>query len=268
MLDIIAAVCNFRYTDNDKKEISTINGAFMPSPTFPIIILNARPGAGKSEIIDYLKHVPLIERKQRFHINQVDVFDDFPLLWAWFEEDDILERMGFHRLHSDTDGYFVEQHLWHVLIKRLCQQYEKRLRDDPHYHRSHTSIIEFSRGTEHGGYTQAYQHLSPEILSKAAILYINVSWEESFRKNKARYNPDKPDSILEHALDDAKITRLYREDDWLSLVDQKSAHMNINGVKVPFAVFENEDDVTTNRGPSLGYRLEVVLDRLWRRYKL
>jgi hypothetical protein len=34
-------------------------------------------------------------------------------------------------------------------------------------------------------------------------------------------------------------------------------------VKVPYVVFENEDDVTTGRGEALGERLETALQRLW-----
>ncbi len=30
----------------------------------------------------------------------------------------------------------------------------------------------------------------------------------------SRYNPDKPDSILEHALEDKKIEFLYKESEW------------------------------------------------------
>ena len=96
----------------------------MKSPPLPIILLNARPAAGKSELIDFLKRVPLAERQNRFHINQFDVFDDFPILWSWFEEDALLENMGHPRLHSDPDEYFTGQHLWHVLIKLLCLEYK------------------------------------------------------------------------------------------------------------------------------------------------
>jgi hypothetical protein len=109
--------------------------------TFPLLILNARPGAGKSEVIEYLKSVPLEERKHRFHINQMKVFDDFPILWSWFEEDDLLEKMGYPRLHSTHDRYFTGQHLWNLLIQRLCQMYEKNLRDYHEYHQSHTAIL-------------------------------------------------------------------------------------------------------------------------------
>ena len=38
------------------------------------------------------------------------------------------------------------------------------------------------------------------------------------------------------------------------------------GVKVPYAVSENEDDVTTGRSEDLGDRLEKTLGLLWDRY--
>ena len=34
----------------------------------------------------------------------VDVLDDFPMLWTWFEEDAILAEMGKPRLHTDDGG--------------------------------------------------------------------------------------------------------------------------------------------------------------------
>ena len=61
---------------------------------FPILILNARPAAGKSEIIHYLQDFPSEERRNRFHIGEMKVFDDFPMLWSWFEEDDILQTIS------------------------------------------------------------------------------------------------------------------------------------------------------------------------------
>lgn len=234
--------------------------------TFPILIINARPAAGKSEIIDFLNHIPANERKERFHIHQFTVFDDFPILWSWFEEDAILENMGYPRLHTNGEGYFHEEYLWHLLVELLCLQYEKCLRDYTNYHNTHTAVIEFSRGSEHGGYRAAYQHLSPAILSKASILYIDVSYKESLRKNRVRYNPNRPDSILEHALDDTKMEKLYRDDDWHQLVHTDKNYLLIKGIKIPYAIFPNEDDVTTDRGPSLEVRLERILGQLWLTY--
>ena len=118
---------------------------------FKILLLIARPGAGKSEIIDYLKRTPLPERLERFHIGEFEEIDDFPMLWTWFEEDDILQELGHPRLHSDDEGYFLSVAMWDVLIRRICLEYTKRLRDIPDYHQQKTTVIEFARCSQHGG---------------------------------------------------------------------------------------------------------------------
>lgn len=84
--------------------------------TFDVLLLIARPAAGKSEVIDYLKNTPLEEREKRFHVGKLSEIDDFPMLWVWFEEDVLLEKMGYPRLHTDKDGYFLGNHLWNLLI--------------------------------------------------------------------------------------------------------------------------------------------------------
>lgn len=233
---------------------------------FKILLLIARPAAGKSEIIDYLKKTPLPERLRRFHIGKLKEIDDFPMLWTWFEEDALLERMGQPRLHTDGDGYFLGNHLWDLLIERVCLEYQKSLRDVPGLEEDYTTLIEFSRGSEHGGYRSAFCHLSPDVVERMAVLYVDVSWEESQRKNRRRFNPKKPDSILEHALPDDKLERLYRETDWHELSSADPEYLEIQGRRVPYAVFDNSDDVTTSRTSALGERLEQVLSLLWQRY--
>ena len=235
----------------------------MTNDTFDILFLIARPAAGKSEIIDYLKRASEMERRQRFHIGAFDEIDDFPMLWTWFEEDALLEGMGEPRLHSDADGYFLHDYLWHVLIERMALDYSKLLRETPDTHTARTTIVEFARGAQHGGWQTAFGHFPAEMLRSGAILYINVSWEESLRKNRRRFNPDRPDSILEHALPDEKMERLYRESDWEEFTAGGPEFVTINEVRVPYVVFKNEDDVTTARGPALGKRLEETLVRLW-----
>ena len=236
----------------------------MEPEIFPILLLIGRPASGKSEIIDYLLHTPLAERRSRFHVGELQVLDDFPMLWTWFEEDDLLSRQfSLPRLHSDEQGYFIYPQLWHLLIARLCADYQKLLRDDPAYHTHHTALIEFSRGSEHGGYRQAFQHLTDAVLQQMHILYVRVSFEESLRKNRRRFNPDRPDSILEHGLSDEKLERLYRQDDWSDLASDDPGHLQLKGWQVPYAVFENEDDVTTGRPEYLPSRLEEALAGLW-----
>ncbi|MGZ8900648.1 MAG: hypothetical protein ACXW3Z_11175 [Limisphaerales bacterium] len=239
----------------------------MTENTFDVLILIGRPASGKSEIIHYLTHLTDHARRERFRVSHLDVLDDFPILWNWFEEDDILSKtFGLPRLHSDERRYFKFKELWHVLVERLSLDYAKKVRDDAAYHDHTTALIEFSRGSEHGGYAEAFQHVSDEILKRAAIIYVRVPFEESLRKNRRRFNPDKPDSILEHGLSDQKMERLYRDDDWSILASGDSGYLRVREQNVPYVVFPNEDDVTTGKPEQLAARLEAVLGKLWELY--
>ena len=125
-------------------------------------------------------------------------------------------------------------------------------------------ILEFSRGSEHGGFKTAYDYLSDEILKQAATLYISVTWEESLRKNRRRFNPDKPDSILEHGLEDLKLEKLYKESDWDEFASDPK-FLPVRDIKVPYGVFENMPE-KTDKPDVLGAHLEEVLDALWKTY--
>lgn len=236
----------------------------MKNQLLDILLLVGRPASGKSEIIHHLKHQPDDVLRARYHVGRLDVLDDFPMLWAWFEEDHLLaHHYGLPRLHSSPDGYFLQQAYWHLLIDRLCLDYSKLVRDHPDYHQQSTALIEFARGTEHGGYRDAFDHLSDEVLQRAGIVYVRVSYEESLRKNRRRFNPNRPDSILEHGLSDDKMEKLYRDDDWTILAPEDSGFVQIRDFRVPYSVFENNDDVTTGKTDLLPGRLEATLGKLW-----
>lgn len=231
---------------------------------FEVLILTGRPASGKSEIIDLLKRTPFSERMSRYRLGEVDRLDDFPMLWTWFEEDYILsERLGQPRLHTDPEGYFKYGYLWDLLIERLGLEYHKRLADEPDYHARATTVVEFSRGSQHGGYRVAFPHLPGDLLSRAGVLYVDVSYEESLRKNRRRYNPERPHSILEHGLPDEKLERLYRHDDWAEFTAPDPNYVQLKGLQIPYMVFENEDDVTSGPPEALGARLEAALGKLW-----
>jgi len=244
----------------------------MARKAFDIIILNGRPAAGKSEVIDYLTQCPIDERLERFHIGEFQEMDDFCILWERFEDDDIYEKHGKPRQISDTrftyegqdyEGYvFKDKFFWNFLIEKFNLEYSKLVRDNPDFHENKTLLIEFSRGSEHGGFKTAYDYLSDQILENAATLYINCSWEESLRKNRRRYNPDKPDSVLEHALEDRKIEMLYKGSDWAEFSAADPNYLVVKNHKVPFAVFQNEPEIT-DKPDELGDHLEEVLGYLW-----
>ena len=232
---------------------------------FPIIILVGRPAAGKSEIIHALNHMTEEKRRTKFYIADFKVIDDFPMLWSWLEEDELLENYFEQpRIHTTPDGYFLYEYLWHLLIRKLNLEYMKWRRD---HGEGSTVILEFSRGISHGGYQTAFQHFDDLILSESSIMYIDVSFEESLRKNRARYSPERPDSILEHGLSDEKLTMLYSSDDWRNITENADDFLSIKDHSIPFVTFHNEDDVTTKGGEALEQRLEEAFSRLWSHFQ-
>jgi hypothetical protein len=171
-----------------------------------VILLIGRLAAGKSETIDFLKQLPDEMRLEEYHIAPFEELDDFLYVWQTFENDAIRQSMGLGRRDTDDALYFLDDRIWAFFIERTDLDFRKKLPRDPLFLEHHTVMMEFARGSENG-FANAFQHLSDDVLSRAVILYIDVSFEESFCKNRRRYRPEQADSILYHSLDDAKMER-------------------------------------------------------------
>ncbi len=229
---------------------------------FEVIILTARPASGKSEVIHYLKNASAENRKKRFHIAEFEEIDDFPFVWDSFVIDDILSKHGKERLFTDEDYYFKDHFTWNLLIEKINVAYAKRLAYEPNYHDNKTVIIEFARGGENA-ISEALSYLSDDILKKAGIFYLNVSYEESVRKNRARARKGQEDSILFHSLPDDKMEYYYKINDWDKLSANDPEYIDVKGIRVPYSVFNNEPDLTTAAGEPLGKALEDTFNKLW-----
>lgn len=229
---------------------------------FEVIILTARPAAGKSEVINYLKHTDVATRIKRFHIAEFEEIDDFPFVWDTFVIDDIMSRHGRPRLFTDEKLYFKDHFIWNLFIEKINVVYARKLAYNPRYHEQYTAIIEFARGGENG-IGEALSYLSDQILQRAGIVYIDVSYEESLRKNRARSRKGQEDSILFHSLPDEKMEFYYKINDWEKLTRSDPEFISVRGIKVPYAVFKNEPDLTTAAGEPLGQALEETFGKLW-----
>ncbi len=230
---------------------------------FEVIILTARPASGKSEVIDFLKKTDFAMRKKRFHIGEFEEIDDFPFVWDTFVIDDIMTKHGKSRLFTDEDYYFKDHFIWNLFIEKINVMYAKKLAYNPNYHDKYTAIIEFARGGENG-IGEALSYVNDDILKKAGILYIDVSYEESVRKNRARKKVGQEDSILFHSLPDEKMEFYYKLNDWEKLTKADPEFITVKGIKVPYAIFKNEPDLTTAGGEPLGMALEKTFGRLWK----
>jgi hypothetical protein len=60
---------------------------------------------------------------------------------------------------------------------------------------------------------------------------------------------------------------LYRYSDWDELTANQPDFLQIQGVSVPYIVFENEDDVTSQGDLKLSTRLEKSLRDLYSKYQ-
>lgn len=226
-----------------------------------VLLLIGRPAAGKSETIDFLKRLTDAERLQSCHIAPFEELDDFVYVWQTFENDAIRERMGLGRRDTDQQLYFLDDRIWDFFIERIDLDFRKKLAREPFLLQDRTIIVEFSRGGEQG-YENALQHLSDELLRHAALLYIDVSFEESLRKNRRRFRPNQADSILYHSLEDAKMERYYRVNDWQHLSrGQDDGFIDVRGQQIPFGVFHNEPEKTLDP-ELLGPALRDVTGRL------
>lgn len=228
---------------------------------FPILIITGRPAAGKSELIDYLKQCDPGERLRRFHIANFEELDDFVYVWETFEIDDILTRHGKRRLWTDEKYYFTDPFVWNLYIERINLEYRKKLARNSSYHADRTTVIEFARGGERG-IEEALGYVHRDILERAALIYIRVSYEESVRKNRRRARKGQEDSILYHSLPDEKMEFYYGVNDWEKLEARDPGFILVKGTRLPYAVFENEPEKTLD--PALiGRELERVAARLW-----
>jgi hypothetical protein len=230
---------------------------------FHTIILTARPAAGKSEVIDFLKKLDPATRRERFHVGQIVEIDDFPYIWEKFEEDQILAEAGRPRLWTDDKLYFKDEWAWDFFLMKMNMAFRRHLAEGD---AGKTVLFEFARGGK-DAIAHALSVVSPEVLKRAGILYLQVSYEESVRKNRRRFKPELAHSILYHSLPDEKMEFYYKENDWSVLAgDKKEGKISTQGLDVPFAVLPNEPEVTDNL-TKLAPALENALSRLWKEYQ-
>ena len=235
------------------------------SETFDHIILNGRPGGGKSELIDFIKKTPLEKRCELFHIGEMVEEDDFVWLWEKFVEDDLWESLGEKRIYSRTHefGYVqtTDDRLLDLCMKKFNVAVHEKYMKKPGFYDDHTVLLEFARGKFDGGYRHAYELLDDDILKRSAILYINVSYAESRRKNEARYQEALKGAILAHELPDESLERFSSETDFEELTGgRESGFIEVRGIKIPFVSMNNEPELKD--GPELDARYSHALTTL------
>ncbi len=239
-----------------------LNYSVSSREVIPYLILLGRPASGKSELIQYLSTLPQDTRERDYHLGTLSIEDDFPILWDKFVEDDDWEAVGRGRLLSgraDENYYVTDDHVWPFLIRRLSRRLEGLPRAT-----GRTVLVEFARGGP-GAYRSALEELSPLVLSSAVILYVDVPYEESRRRNRARYDQARREGLLTHSVPEQELERTYREDDWHELAARPTGVLEVAGARVPYITTNNVPEPTTARQFAERYR--PALDTLYDMWK-
>lgn len=234
--------------------------------TFDIILFLGRPGAGKSEVIDFLEKTPLNMRIEKYHIGDYIVLDDFKFLWEKGEEDDMMEELGRERLYTYTHktGYGVSNpFLYKLLIKKFNQAFKNLYHEYENIFEKHTVFIELSRGGKEE-YAQALSLFDKHILENSVLLYMKVSYKEAHRRNIRRYETKKKNTILQHTLP-VEIMKKYKTDDWNKLISGNKQYVNINDILMPYAILSNEPEIT-DKPDILDIQLGKILTGLKKTY--
>jgi hypothetical protein len=235
---------------------------------FEHLFVLGRPAGGKSEFIDFMKRLPADERARTFGIGRFEEVDDFPWLWQACEADDAREARGGPRLVSERtpEGYNITRPGFRgSLVDRFNESIAGRYLANPSFYREGTLLIEFARGVG-DGFRESLQRFSPEILGRGAILYIDVSFEESFRRNGARYRPGREESTLFHKVPDRDMLGFFRDNDWRDITGgARDGYLELAGICVPFVCMNNEPESTDP--VVLGERYAAALGRLRHLYR-
>lgn len=235
--------------------------------TFDHLFVLGRPASGKSELLDFLTKCPDAERAEACRIGKMEVVDDFVWLWEQFEEDDLWEEVTGKRPHGsvrESSGYLNTPEQFDFTMAKFDREIARRYLGDEAFYRDHTLLIEFARGGK-SPYAKAFPRIRPEIYRRAAVLYVEVSAEESRRRNEARYREKLKHSILAHKVPDRVMDLFYRDDDWTELTNgARDGFLTLQGVRVPFVTMNNEPESTD---PAvLSPRYGAALTRLWGLY--
>jgi hypothetical protein len=239
---------------------------------FRHLLVLGRPACGKSEFIDFLKQSSPELRRQSLHIGNFAEVDDFPWLWEKFMEDALWEKAGYERLYTEEympgnpgmapKGSKLFDWCMHKFNDVITRQYL----GNSDFFRDSTLLIEFSRGGPNG-FRKALQLLDPQILQPAAIFYIQVSREESWRRNVARYQDKLKHSILSHMVPQETYDFFYNFSDWEELTQNRpSGQLEIGRLSIPFVTMNNEPESTD---PTLlQERYAKAMDQLWQLRRL
>jgi len=217
-----------------------------------------------------MKKLPDDRRAREFGIGRFEEIDDFPWLWQRCLDDDAREARGEPRQVSERtpEGYNITQPAFRrSLVARFNEAIRATYLARPAFYEDGTLLVEFARGVD-DGFGPSLDRFDADILRRAAILYINVSFEESYRRNSSRYRPGQEESTLFHKVPDRDMLGFFRDNDWRTITGgAPDGWLDVAGLRVPFVSMDNEPESTDPEvlGDRYGRALRRLLELYTRR---
>ena len=90
---------------------------------FKIVLLQALPASGKSEVRNFMAHVEPERLRDEFHIGENLQLDDFPYVHMMRRIDDELTSLGEARIFYPGDAPFIDGRDWGTLCNLLNEDY-------------------------------------------------------------------------------------------------------------------------------------------------
>ena len=232
----------------------------MKNNVFKVVLLQALPASGKSEVRNFMAHVEPGRLQEEFHIGENLQLDDFPYVHMMRRIDNELQAMGQERVFYPGEEPFKDGRDWGTLCNLLNEDYHDLMNRNVIKTDSAAKLL-FDRLDRAGlaaGIKPRMGLLKEEIrdklasiLENAVILYIWVTPEESRRKNADRADPNDPGSNLHHGVPMAVMLGDYGCDDMEYLINntdvENTVTVKAHGTTyhVPIGVFDNRVDKTS-----------------------
>jgi hypothetical protein len=99
----------------------------MSNQVFKVVLLQALPASGKSEVRNFMAHVEPERLRDEFHIGENLQLDDFPYVHMMRRIDNELEAMGEGRIFYPGEEPFIDGRDWGTLCALLNEDYHDLL---------------------------------------------------------------------------------------------------------------------------------------------
>jgi len=167
------------------------------------VFLLGRPGCGKSAI-----YRMVIEKlKVKGVGKEYPRVDDFPKLWAIFQND---EKTGqWQRCKKTSDGGYkvTDDSVWDEILRQVN---DDLLKFNPSEGtRSEVTFVEFSRSD----YLGALKNFSKSVLNNSVIVYIDCSFDVCWARNVERHKNALAAGTDDHLVSREEMEKTYLYDD-------------------------------------------------------